>query len=118
MKPDPSPFGAALRCIQVFRAERRDLSLGSIIAFLHICDEEGVAIKELAHRYGFSESSMSRFVHALRDTGRRPACLNLVEITAHPDDRRRRLVYLTSDGQRLKATVRASLRLPDMLPAH
>jgi DNA-binding MarR family transcriptional regulator len=96
--------------------------LGSIIAFLHICDEECVAIKELAHRYGYSESSMSRFVHALTDAGpqvtRSPAvCLDLVAITTHPSDLRRRLVCLTAEGRRLRAAVQASLQVPEAQPA-
>src|SRR5215472_11337024 len=99
MKLDASPFRAALRCIHVFRATRSDMPLGSIIAFLHVCDEEGVAIKELAHHYGYNESSMSRFVHALAEN--RPHMMPLVEITAHPDDLRRRLVCLTANGRRL-----------------
>ncbi len=108
MAGDLSAFEAILDCVGAFRAIDRDIQLGSIIAFLHVCDHEGVPIKNLAHHYGFSESSMSRYVHSLSASrGAVKRRLGLVEIVSHPDDRRRRLVFLTAEGQNLKSKLRA-----------
>lgn len=104
MTENVNAFETILGCVEAFRAFDRDIQLGSIIAFLHICDNEGAPIKNLAHRCGFSESSMSRYVHSLSlGAAVRPG---LVEIVAHPDDRRRRLVFLTAAGANLKDELR------------
>jgi DNA-binding MarR family transcriptional regulator len=103
MTPGATAFEAILDCVEAFRAIDRDIQLGSIIAFLHVCEHEGVPIKNLVHLYGYSESSMSRYVHVLASShGAVKKKLGLVEIVSHPDDRRRRLVFLTGTGKHLK----------------
>ncbi len=107
----PTPFKATLSSVGMLRAADKNIQLGSVIAFLHVCESEGMSIKVLAHLYGYSESSMSRYVHALAEPSKRGSAIKhdgLVAIARHPDDSRRRLVFLTTDGRRLREAILSS----------
>ena len=111
MRADYSAIESVLNCVAAFRSIDRDIQLGSIVAFLHVCEHEGVTIMDLAHHHGFSESSMSRYVHCLASRGAVKRRLGLVEIVYHPDDGRRRLVYLTAAGRQFKEKLHTALAL-------
>lgn len=101
-------FNAMLAAIYSFRRWRNDISLTDITVFSQICASEGVTFKELAYRCGVSEPSVSRAVQTLRlPSGHgdetRPG--GLVRVFQHPDDGRRRMLYLTASGRDLKEEI-------------
>jgi DNA-binding MarR family transcriptional regulator len=90
------------------RLAGKNLPLGSILAFLHVCGEEGIPVTDLAHLYAFSESSSSRYVHALTRSPPDGKRQGLVRVVRHAGDGRRHLVYLTEDGRRLRDEIAAA----------
>ncbi len=72
-----------------------------MIIFFHVCERDGIGIKELIFVSGFGESLVSRAVDRL---GRGPeeGAPGLVRIVKHPEDQRRRFVYLTDKGHALR----------------
>jgi DNA-binding MarR family transcriptional regulator len=76
-----------------------DDSLGCITVFLCVCEHNGSCIKDIVHLCGLSEAKVSRSVEALRLSG--PD--GLVDVHRHPTDGRKRLVFLTEDGEALRS---------------
>ena len=76
-----------------------DDNLGCITVFLCICEHNGSCIKDIVHMCGLSEAKVSRSVESLRLSGAN----GLVDVHRHPTDGRKRLVYLTADGEALRA---------------
>jgi len=76
----------------------QDDNLGGITVFLCICEHNGICIKDIVHLCGLSEAKVSRSVEALRqlDGG------GLVDVHRHPTDGRKRLVFLTENGEALR----------------
>lgn len=71
-----------------------------MIIFFHVCERDGIGIKELIFVSGFGESLVSRAVDRLgRGSEKDPG---LIRIVKHPEDRRRRFVYLTDKGHALR----------------
>lgn len=94
MKP-VTMIAAALETVS---RQCRDEDLGCITVFLRVCEHNGTCIKDLVHLSGLSEAKVSRSVEALRLSGR----AGLVDVRRHPSDGRKRLVFLTEDGVRLR----------------
>jgi DNA-binding MarR family transcriptional regulator len=101
----------------VFRHTDKNLPLGSIMAFLHVCSEEGVPVTDLAHLYAFSESSSSRYVRTLTRAPPGGKRKGLVRVVRHAGDGRRHLVYLTEDGRRLRDEIAVALAASRDQPA-
>lgn len=75
-----------------------DDSLGCISVYLCVCQHNGSCIKDIVHLCGLSEAKVSRSVEALRLVGTE----GLVDVRRHPIDGRKRLVFLTEDGEALR----------------
>ncbi len=84
------------------------------MAFLHVCDCEGVSVKHLAYLCGLSVASTSRFVHALDVSvdGNAASERGLVRVMQHPEDGRRRSVFLTERGRQLRDEIDALFTSP------
>ena len=92
-------FTGILSAISQLQESAGDISLPGVIIFFHVCERDGIGIKELIFVSGFSESLVSRAVDRLaRDDNRS----GLVRVVKHPKDRRRRFVYLTESGHALR----------------
>ncbi len=76
----------------------RDDNLGCITVFLRVCEHNGIWFKDLVYLCGLSEAKVSRSVEALRLSGKH----GLVDVRRHPTDGRRRLIFLTEEGVRLR----------------
>jgi hypothetical protein len=85
---------ALLAALNVIRRGRPDLGLHAIVAFLLVCQHEGICLKELAFLCRSSQSAASRALAALG--GR------LIAFRYDVDDRRRVRMHLTEDGSLLK----------------
>jgi DNA-binding MarR family transcriptional regulator len=104
--------------IEAVRLSSRDVSLPGIVLFLHICDRDGISIKDLVYLSGYGESLVSRAVDRLSGANGAGRLKDLggalVSVTRHPEDGRRRLIFLTEAGRRLKLRVEHILAgLPD-----
>lgn len=98
---DPATFAGILASISRIRSGAEGISLAGLVIFFHVCERDGIGIKELVFVSGFNESLVSRAVDRLSRRNKqspRP----LVRLARHPQDRRRRFVYLTEDGQGLR----------------
>jgi DNA-binding MarR family transcriptional regulator len=113
MTAERGPCARLLALIEAMRLSSRDVSLPGVVLFLHVCERDGIAIKDLVYLSGYSESLVSRAVDRLRgvNDGGKLTDLGgaLVTVTRHPGDGRRRLVYLTEAGRALKERVERAL---------
>lgn len=100
----------ALKAVPMIRLLRPGAGLADITSFLIVCDNEGVSVKQLAYLGGTSTATISRSINYL---ARSPECasiadhLCLLRLSLHPNDGRRRAVFLTDDGQHLKRDIGA-----------
>lgn len=113
MAAEPGPCARLLALIAAVRLASRDVSLPGVVLFLHICEHDGISIKDLVYLSGYGESLVSRAVDRLRgasDSGNlKDLGGALVTVTRHPEDGRRRLVYLTEAGRKLKTRIMRAL---------
>ena len=94
-----------LEAIELFRDLDGSMSLNSVVAFLTVCEREGLSMKELASLTRMHDETASRAIRALEApesaTALRPA-MGLVAIVRSSVDHRRRLIQLTVSGQRIR----------------
>jgi DNA-binding MarR family transcriptional regulator len=109
MAEDGGPCGRLLALIDAMRLSSRDVSLPGVVLFLHVCERDGISIKDLVYLSGYGESLVSRAVDRLRGVDEAGKLVDLggalVTVTRHPEDGRRRLVFLTEAGKRLKLRI-------------
>jgi DNA-binding MarR family transcriptional regulator len=107
MAANLAPCARLLALIDAMRLTSRDVSLPGVVLFLHVCEHDGIAIKDLVYLSGYGESLVSRAVDRLRAGNDKLAELGgpLVTVGRHPEDGRRRLVFLTEAGRRLKMRI-------------
>jgi len=88
-----------------FRGMNSRVSLSEVIAFLYICENEGLSVQELAYVTGMSQSAASR---NLRGLGRptspwaKPPALGLVDPFLRPSDERSHVLHLSEDVEALR----------------
>jgi DNA-binding MarR family transcriptional regulator len=107
------PCTRLLELIEAVRLSSHDVSLPGVVLFLHVCEHDGISIKDLVYLSGYGESLVSRAVDRLRgiDAGGKLADLGgaLVSVVRHPEDGRRRQVFLTDAGKALKSRIGRAL---------
>jgi DNA-binding MarR family transcriptional regulator len=88
-------------------AERCDAdTIGCIAVFLCVCEHNGICIKDIVHLCGLSEAKVSRSVESLSLSGG----AGLLDVHRHPIDGRKRLVFLSDDGEALRAEMEGLFR--------
>ena len=118
MAAELGPCARLLALIDAVRLSSRDVSLPGVVLFLHVCEHDGISIKDLVYLSGYGDSLESRAVDRLRGADGLEKLNDLggalVAVTRHPEDGRRRLVFLTEAGHELKTRItRALAGLPD-----
>lgn len=96
---------ALLEAIEVFRDRSLDVCVNEVVAFLYICENEGVGVNELARICRLSNPTASRSVRGLAGgdvAGALPPSLGLVWYARDPNDGRGKLIFLTEAGRRLR----------------
>lgn len=58
-----------LAAVEVFRQSRHDASITTLLAFLYVCENEGLNISELAQLMGTTTATASRSATALETSG-------------------------------------------------
>lgn len=101
-----------LAVIKAFQAANRNVALPNIVVFLHVCESEGMTVKELAWMSGLNSTSVSRALRTLCDGECEPGARSrlrsvepLVYLTKHMTDGRRHVAHLTEAGRQLKEQV-------------
>lgn len=101
---------ACLGALEEMRGICGDVQLSDALAFLYICENEGINISELAQLAGLGPSSASRAARRLIRAGAPCALapsLGLIEMSVQRTDRRGRILTLTPGGQRLRTAMEA-----------
>ena len=94
-----------LEALLAFRGLSAGISVNEILAFLYICENEGLSVQELAFVAQMSQSAASRSARGLGPADSpwsRPPALGLVKAYLHPSDGRSHLLHLTDDGKHLR----------------
>jgi DNA-binding MarR family transcriptional regulator len=98
---------ALLEALEVFRDIYPGVTIGNMIAFLYVCENEGLTILDLAQVTGFYLATASRTVRAFLEPGAEGVLspeLGLVEIAPSP---RGKTIHLTATGRRFCAELQA-----------
>jgi DNA-binding MarR family transcriptional regulator len=106
------PRDSLLEAILALKALDARISVNEIVAFLYVCENEGLSVQELAFIAGLTQSTASRSLRALGQPGsdwaQAPA-LGLVDAFLNPTDGRSHVVHLSDGGRALRG------RLDDMI---
>ncbi|HVI32067.1 MarR family winged helix-turn-helix transcriptional regulator [Phenylobacterium sp.] len=104
---------AILQAIHLFKGLDARVSVNEVIAFLYVCENEGLTVQDLADVAGLTQSTASRSLRALGPEGsewsQAPA-LGLVEAFLNPADARSHVIHLTDRGRDLRRRLDAVIR--------
>ncbi|CAN7490076.1 MarR family winged helix-turn-helix transcriptional regulator [Phenylobacterium sp. LjRoot164] len=96
---------ALIEALALFRNLNPTITVNEIAAFLHVCDEEGLTIQQLASVAQMTEPTTSRSIRSFgppqSEWARAPAC-GLVEAFLNPNDGRSRVLHLTAAGREVR----------------
>jgi DNA-binding MarR family transcriptional regulator len=101
----PRRRDSLLEALETLRAAEPAISLTHVLAFLYICENEGLNVSELASVCHTTIATASRTARALAapetPDGLRPAA-GWVESRPNPTDSKGRVLFLTDEGRRLR----------------
>ena len=99
------PRDSLLEAILALKALDARISVNEIVAFLYVCENEGLSVQELAYVAGLTQSTASRSLRSLGQPGsdwaQSPA-LGLVEAYLNPCDGRSHVIHLSEAGRALR----------------
>jgi DNA-binding MarR family transcriptional regulator len=96
---------ACLAAIEHLRRNCGDMSLSDVLAFMYVCENSGINIRELSQLSGLTPSSASRAARRLASAdapAALPPALGLIELNPQPNDKRGRVASLSPNGLRLR----------------
>jgi DNA-binding MarR family transcriptional regulator len=102
-----------LQALHVFKALDARVSVNEIVAFLYVCENEGLTVQELADVARLTQSTASRSVRALGPAGSewaQPPALGLVEAYLNPNDGRSHVIHLSEHGRQVRERLDAIIR--------
>jgi len=107
------PRNAVLAAMHVFKALNPRVSVNEVMAFLYVCENEGLTVQDLAGVAGLTQSTASRSLRALgpadSEWSLQPA-LGLVRAYLHHRDGRSHVVQLTELGLDLRERIDSLIR--------
>lgn len=102
-----TPLNKLLGIIEEFRKIDPEMPMQRAATFVHVCLHEGCTMLEIVEAVGQSQASASRNVAALSKWQRqRRVGPDLINAEEDPYERRRKVVTLTSKGQRIAASLK------------
>ncbi|MET0273120.1 MAG: MarR family winged helix-turn-helix transcriptional regulator [Phenylobacterium sp.] len=107
------PRNAVLAAMHLFKALGARVSVNEIVAFLYVCENEGLTVQELADVARLTQSTASRSVRALGPAGSawaQPPALGLVEAYLNPNDGRSHVIHLSEQGRDVRDRLDAIIR--------
>ena len=99
------PRDSLLEAILALKAQDARISVNEIVAFLYVCENEGLSVQELAYVAGLTQSTASRSLRSLGRPGSewsQPPALGLVDAFLNPHDGRSHVIHLTEQGRQLR----------------
>lgn len=91
------------KAISLFREYEEDIPLGTILCFLHLCENEDATVSQVEKRFKFGKSRTSRNMRNLTDRARPgKEGINVATATPDPKDFRVALFNLNERGLKLK----------------
>ncbi len=104
-RPPPRRRNSCLQALEEIRTLSQAATLKDVVAFLYVCENEGINLRELAQVCGFTDSTASRTARSLAPHGAAGAltpALGLIELRTDPRDDRSRTLHLTDLGRGLR----------------
>jgi DNA-binding MarR family transcriptional regulator len=100
---------ACLAALERMRTWRKDVPLNDVVAFLYVCENEGVTLRELAALTRLDQSTASRTIARLANPGDLAggAPPPLVHARARDDDGRALALFLSDTGRSLRSDIDA-----------
>lgn len=103
-----------LRFLDILREIYPRMTLDMMAIFLFICYRERVPLTEIAERFGIIQANVSRNVSDLSEDGQYKGTrvekgFGLVYTEEDPENRVRKIAYLTDKGREVKAEIMAIL---------
>ena len=102
-----------LAALHLFKTLDARVSVNEVMAFLYVCENEGLTVQDLAVVARLTQSTASRSLRALgpadSEWSLQPA-LGLVRAYLHPNDGRSHVIQLTERGQDLRERLDALIR--------
>jgi DNA-binding MarR family transcriptional regulator len=95
--------------VGAMRSACSKLTLRQAILFLYVCENEGLSLHELAFVSRVGDATTSRGVKMLSSEDPELMPAPLLRVTAHPGDKRVLLIYLTGQGEALKAEIAGAI---------
>ena len=92
-----------LEALERYRAAHANVSTLHVVAFLYVCENEGLNVSELAQVCAIGRPTASRIARSLaagRPGGRSED--GLIECRPNPRDQKGRVLYLTERGRQLR----------------
>ena len=105
MTAEPRRRNSCLQVLEELRTLSPAVTLKDVVAFLYVCENEGLNVRELAQVCGFTDSTASRTARSLVPAGAAgalPPALGLIELRVDPRDDRSRTLHLTERGRRMR----------------
>ena len=99
------PRDSLLEAILILKALDPRISVNEVMAFLYVCENEGLSVQELAYVAQLTQSTASRSLRSLGRPGAewaQPPSLGLVDAFLNPKDGRSHVVHLTEEGRALR----------------
>lgn len=101
-------YSKVIRLFEEFRKFDSGMPIQTAITFCMVANNEGISMKELQEKMGYSQSSCHRNVTALckYDRFNKPAH-DLLYKADDPMEHRRKLVFMTPKGKRVAETLKS-----------
>jgi DNA-binding MarR family transcriptional regulator len=115
MKQGTRRRSACLAALERMRTWRKDIPLNDVVAFLYVCENEGVTLRELAAMTRLDQSTASRAIARLasRRDPASGATMPLVHACERDDDGRAWALLLTDTGASLRNDIDAIIARAD-----
>jgi DNA-binding MarR family transcriptional regulator len=95
--------------LDAMRASFPSLTLRQSIAFLYVCENEGLSLRELAYISRMHDQTVSRGVRSMALGGPDRTWPPLLRLQKHPSDGRLLLIFLSEAGATLKEAVNRAI---------
>ena len=99
------PRDSLLEAVLALKALDPRISVNEVVAFLYVCENEGLSVQELAFVADLTQSTASRSLRSLGRPGSewaQPPALGLVDAFLNPNDGRSHVIHLTDAGRNLR----------------
>ncbi|QFS87565.1 MULTISPECIES: hypothetical protein [unclassified Marinobacter] len=100
-----------INAISLFRDYEEDIPVGTILCFLHLCDNDEATVSQVDTRFKLGKSRASRNMRNLTDRARPgKAGIDVASYRPDPADFRVALFSLNDRGKELKAKLEAIMK--------